>query len=341
MKHVTGIILLCSLLLTSCQKEEEPMVLPPPGDELAMTATMGTSYHNQVYVSLSKNKMHSADYRNFDLAFEASPSGRKIYLNNAKYMFLTHTGNTSLTAADSVGASWVTDAEHLHADSTAVGSWWNLMSASTNGGDGEVMIIDRGRIDHTGSDRFRKIQVIAADDNHYRVRFSRLDNTGLNELTIPKDPAYSLMYFSFDNNGQVVQQAPPKDDWEFVFTKYTHEYFDEPLTSPYRYYPVTGCLSNIWNSIAGAVAKKDSTPGYVDFSKFTAAHAMQMSFSNRADIIGFEWKYYDFNASQFIIHPDLYYVLSDKNGYYYKIRMIDFYDQQGNKGTVNFQYQRL
>lgn len=333
-------LFIIALLFTSCQKEDEALVLPAPGDELTMAATMGNNYDNQVYVSLANNKIHTADYRNFDLALEAAPNGRRIYLNTAKFMFLSHSGTATISTADSTGANWIVDAEQLDPDSTAFGNWWSAASVAATG-ESEVMIIDRGRIDHTGSDRFRKIQVIEADDAHYRLRYSRLDNTGLNEIDIPKDPAYSLMYFSFNNNGQLVQQAPPKNEWEFVFTKYTHVYFDEPVTSPYRYYPVTGGLINKWNGITGSVAKKDSTPNYIPFADFTAANALQMPFSNRADIIGFDWKRYDFAASQFIIVPDLYFVLQDNKGYFYKIRMIDFYDQSGNKGNVTFEYQRL
>lgn len=338
-KTIAGFVI-AALFFTSCHKEDEAMVLPPPGDELTMAATMGNNYDNQVYVSLANNKVFTANYHNFDLALEAAPSGRRIYLNTAKFMFLSHSGTTSISLADSIGADWTVDAEQLDPDSTAFGSWWTTPSVAANG-ESEVMIIDRGRIDHTGSDRFRKVQVIESDDVHYRLRFSHLDNTGLHEIDIPKDPAYSLMYFSFNNNGQLVQQAPPKNEWEFVFTKYTHVYFDQPVTSVFRYYPVTGGLTNVWNGVTGSVAKKDSTPNYIPFTDFNAANAMQMPFSNRADIIGFDWKRYDFAASQFMIVPDLYFVLQDNKGFYYKIRMIDFYDQQGNKGHVTFEYQRL
>jgi hypothetical protein len=31
----------------------------------------------------------------------------------------------------------------------------------------------------------------------------------------------------------------------------------------------------------------------------------------------------------------------DHNGIYYKLRMLDFYDQNGIKGTVTFEFQRI
>lgn len=333
-------LLLASGLLASCEKEDEAITLPAPGDSKSLVAGMGVNYDNQIYVSLSKGLVHAANYKNFDLAFEASPTGRHIYLNGAKYMFLSHSGTTDITTADSAGAVWKVDAEHLNNDSTAFGSWWQAPSVPPLQ-ESEVMIIDRGVIDHTGPDRFRKIQVIQNDNDHYTVRYCKLDNSGLNEFTIQKDPAYSLMYFSFNNNGQLVLQAPKKEDWDFVFTKYTHVYFDEPLSSPYRYYPVTGGILNIWNDVTGVMAEKDSTPNFIPYETVHATEALAMNFSTRADIIGFDWKFYDFASSLYHITPDIYFVLRDQQGFMYKMRMISFYDNQGNKGTITFEYQRL
>lgn len=340
MRSFLYISILMIVALTGCQKEDEAIVLPAPGPVQQVMAELGSNYDDQVYVSLSKGTMHTVSYRTFDLAFEASPQGRHIYLNGAKYMFLSHTGNADIALADSAGSSWQVDAEHLGDDSTAFGNWWSSASVNSNGCS-NVVVVDRGRLDHTGADRFRKIQVIEADDVHYRIRFSNIDNSGLTEMDIPKNPNYSLMYFSFNNGGTMVQQAPPKNDWDFVFTKYTHVYYDEPLTSPFRYYPVTGVIINFWNDVSGSVAKKDSTPDYVPFMDFEYGHVYPMPFTYKADVVGFDWKYYDFGSSQYYIRPDLYFVLKDNQGFYYKLRMVDFYDHSGNKGTVTFEYQRI
>lgn len=340
MKQQTLLLLIISFFALSCQKEDEAVVLPLPGEVLQLVAEMGNNYDDQVYVSLKKGQVHVVPYRNFDLAFEASPLGFHIYLNGAKYMFATRTGSNDFFQADTLGAFWQVDAEQLYADSTAIGNWW-IQSAANANGVSDVFVIDRGRLDHSGAERYRKLQVLNADDVHYEIRFSHLDNSNVTVMNIPKDQSYSLMYFSFSNNGTVVQQAPPADDWDFVFTKYTHVYFDEPVGSPYRYYPVTGALLNIWNQTSGSVMKLDSVPNYVPFDQFKYDNVQGMPFSGNADVIGFDWKYYDFNNSQYFITPDLYFVLKDKSGYYFKMRMIDFYDQSGNKGTVTVEYQRI
>ncbi|MBL7924941.1 MAG: HmuY family protein [Bacteroidia bacterium] len=340
MKRLIPYLLSLSFLALSCQKEDSPVILPPPGPVQQLVAAMGSNYDDQVYVSLSKGIVHTAPYRAYDLMFEASATGYHIFLNSGKLMFACRTGNTDFFGADSVNASWLVDAEHLDGDSTAIGNWWSAASIGPTGYS-EVFVIDRGRADHTGNDRFRKLQVLSADDTHYEIRFSAMDNSGLTVMNIPKNPAYSLMYLSFDNNGTLVQQAPPASDWDFVFTKYTHVYFDEPPGSPFRYYPVCGALLNKWRETTGMVMLKDSTPGYVPFADCAYTLANTYQFSTDADVIGFDWKYYDFGNSCYYITPDLYFVMKDQDGLYYKMRMVDYYDQNGNKGTITLQYQRM
>lgn len=334
------ILLLSIFLFSSCQKEDVAVVLPPPGPVQQLIAPMGMNYDNQVYVSLSQGKITIAPYRAYDLMFEASPLGMHIYLNSGKLMFASMASNPDFYLADSSGSNWKIDASNYMDDSTAIGEWWIPAALNLNGYS-NVYVVDRGRIDHTGADRFRKLQIMSADDTHYEIRYSKLDNSGVQVMSIPKNPDYALTYFSFNNNGAVVNQAPPSSDWDFVFTKYTIQYFDEPLSSPFRYYPVTGALLNRWKDMSGSVIKKDSIPAYLPFTDCAYNNVDSFPFTNIADVIGYDWKYYDFGNGQYFIRPDLFFLLKDEKGNYYKVRMVDFYSQQGEKGTVTLEYQRM
>ena len=328
------------VLASSCQKDDESVVLPSPGPVKQLFAPMGINYDDQVYVSLSQGKITLAPYRNYDLMFESSVQGMHVYLNSGKLMFASQTNNGDFFLADSTNSNWRVDASNYMDDSTAIGEWWVNAVTNTNGYS-HVFIIDRGRIDHTGANRFRKLQFLSADDTHYEIRYSNLDNSGVTVMSIPKNPNYGLVYFSFNNNGTLVNQAPPSSEWDFVFTKYTHVYYDEPLSSPYRYYPVAGALLNRWKDMSGSVIKKDSIPAYLPFGDCAYSNVDSFPFSNMADIIGFDWKYYDFGNNQYYIRPDLFFLLKDEKGFFYKVRMVDFYNQQGVKGTVTLEYQRI
>ena len=324
------------VVFASCEKEDVPIKLPPPGSMQIMTANMGSYYDNQVYVDFETGTQKVVPYRTYDLAFESSANGFRVYLNTGKYMFVANTGSTDMASADTTGHEWKTETDNLYDDSTAFGNWLDAGQQSNN----QVFVVDRGRTEHFGTTRWRKVQLLWVTATEYRVRISLYNNTQVTELTLPKNPDYSLIYLSFENGGQIVNVAPKKNEWDIVFTKYTHTYLTEPVTSPYRYYIVSGALLNRWSENENAIAKKDSTAGYKSFDLFTASDITPLRFSKDAGQIGFEWKNYDFNLG-YTIYPDKYYVVKDPAGYYYKIRFLDFYDDQGNKGAASFEYQRL
>lgn len=324
------------LLFASCEKEDDPVTLPPPGELQTMTAEMGNSYDNQVYVDLETGTQTVVPYRSYDLAFEASANGFRIYLNTGKLMFVLNTGSTDITTADTTGGTWKTDPDHLYDDSTAFGDWKDVTGNSLN----KVYVIDRGRTEHFGAARWRKMQVLSVNATEYKIKFSAMNNTGVTEFTIPKDNNYSLIYFSFENNGKMVTVAPQKNLWDLVFTKFTHTYYTEPVNSPYRYYIVTGALLNRWAGCTNLIMQQDSTPYFMPFESVSGQDMINLPFDNRAAVIGFDWKLYDFNLG-YIIYNDRYYLLYDTSGFYYKIRFLDFYDSIGNKGACSFEYQRL
>ena len=58
-------------------------------------------------------------------------------------------------------------------------------------------------------------------------------------------------------------------------------------------------------------------------------------------MIGYDWKYYNLDAALYTIEPGLAYVIRDRDGFYYKLRFIDFYSEAGEKGYPKFEYVRL
>lgn len=323
-------------LLIACEKDELPYVLPAAGALDTMSANMGVNYDNQVYVDFKTGKQKSVPYRSYDLAFETDANGFRIYLNTGKFMFVANSGDTSMATADSTGKTWRTETEHLYDDSTAFGDYRDLAGNTR----GETFIIDRGRAEHFGAARWRKLKVLEVSATHYKIRFSNYNNSGMTEFIIPKDIEYSLMYFSFENGGGMVDVAPKKNEWDVVFTKYTYTYYSEPVTSPYRHYLVTGALLNKWSGCMNEQYRKDSTLNYVAFDSFDATHLADVDFNTLAGKIGFSWKDYDFSLG-FIIIPNRFYLVRDTEGFVYKIRFYDFYDDQGNKGTAKFEYKRV
>jgi hypothetical protein len=328
------------IAFTSCQKEDEAVILPPPGDLTKVIADIGAgpSYNEQVYVSLSKNMQVSRNIKDWDIAFEASPNGYRVYLNTGKNMFACHTGVSSFTDVDTVGKEWHVDNAHLDDDSTAIGTWY-ANNLSTN----EVLVIDRGKIFYNGasaSQRFKKIKLESVNTTSYTFSYSDFNSSVPVSFTLNKNADYSLMYFSFDGGGHAVDIAPPKDEWDVVFTRYIYTFFEEPVGSPFRYYLVTGGLINRWNEVTGVKLVKDSIPGYISFEQVNAVSATSFTYTKNADVIGYDWKALD-NSLNFVVLPNRYYLVKDRSGFIYKMRFIDFYSTTGASGYITFQYQRL
>lgn len=213
-------LFITTLLFTSCEKDNDKAIVLPPIDTTlqSMQVNIGVNYDTVVFVSLTAGVVKSSAVKDYDLSFDASPESKHIYLNTGKYMFAWRTQCTDIINTDTTGLNWLTDSDNMLGDSTVFGS--NL----TSSGDvnQQIVIIDRGKFSHIGSDRYRKIQIVSADSSTYTIRYSKLNNSDYHEFVITKDNNYSQVYFSFNNGGQMVSFAPPKDQWEMMFTRYIH-----------------------------------------------------------------------------------------------------------------------
>jgi hypothetical protein len=78
-----------------------------------------------------------------------------------------------------------------------------------------------------------------------------------------------------------------------------------------------------------------------DFLEMDINDIADLEFSTRADLIGYDWKYYNFDAGVYTIVEDMHYVIKDRDAYFYKLRFVDFYSDEGVKGYPTFEFVRL
>jgi hypothetical protein len=131
------------------------------------------------------------------------------------------------------------------------------------------------------------------------------------------------------SDGQTVAVEPPKDTWDIAFTQYTHVFEEESGPLPYL---VTGCLLNRYKT----VAIKDTVNIFSDIS---LAGAESATFSNAINTIGYDWKTY--TGSTYVVNKSWNYVIRNRNGFYYKMHFISFFNTSGEKGSPSFEYQQL
>ena len=69
--------------------------------------------------------------------------------------------------------------------------------------------------------------------------------------------------------------------------------------------------------------------------------ANEYNYSTQRDIIGFNWKTFDFDTQVYTINSSMNYIIQSENGIFYKLRFIDFYNNSGEKGYPKFEIQEL
>ena len=65
------------------------------------------------------------------------------------------------------------------------------------------------------------------------------------------------------------------------------------------------------------------------------------SFSSNQDVIGYDWKDFDFDSGFYLIYAEKNYIIKNGLDQYFKIHFIDFYDDLGEKGHPTFEILQL
>lgn len=334
MKNIKAIVLLVpvlAILLTSCLKDDEAVKPHQPGVTTTNSFNMGTNYRYQTYFDIETNTFVSQNLKTtWDMAFDTRPSGFSIIVNAAKFCKVANTGTTNFNAVtDTVGAQWKAD-ETGSLDTTAIGIW-GTYSADTAISLGNCYILDRGFDENNVHLGYKKIIINGAGKYTFSITFANLDGSDLHTVEVLKNNTYNFTFLSLNNGGETVIVEPPSNTWDITFTQYTYIY--QTVDYPYYPYLVTGVLLN-QNHVTAAADSVNS------FESIQLADTATLNFTNKMDIIGYDWKDYSFTTAQYTIRPSKNYVIKSRNGLYYKLHFLDFY-KDGIKGNILFEYQLL
>lgn len=321
MKRIWTIVILgfCATFF-GCMPEEIAVPEHESGDVITASVDMETDYRWQIYYSLENNAIVGQNLKtDWDLAFESGEEDYHVHLNSSKMMFALNTQTTDFSSVtDTLGFenNKQFDMPSGYSDSTAIGEWKDSAF---------VFIIDRGYNEVGIHQGFRKIQFQSVTTKYYQVRFANLDGSNEISYQIDKDSLYNFQFLSFSNN-KTEMIEPSKTTWDISFTQYT-----EALSIPYL---VTGVRLNAYLTNA---YKDDQS----SFDAIAYDNLDMDALSANQNVIGYDWKYYDFDAVSYIVYSNFNYVIKDSKGYFYKLRFIDFYNENGKKGAPTWEHQRL
>ena len=325
MKNRAKWLLLAILIgsLCSCEVAEKgiPKPVPAPTNAVTSQVSMGATYDYQIYYDLETNKAVSQNLKSiWDVAFEASSDGFHVILNTSKSMFAHNSGTNNFDAADTAGKlnTLLYDASSGNLDSTAIGDWRSAKN---------VYFIDLG-YDASGNHLgYKKLQILSSDATSYEVKMASLDGSDMIQKVVTKDSNYNFMFMSL-TGGTMVTVEPPKNTWDLAFTQYVTIFYDPGLLP----YLVTGCLLNHYQT-SGA---KDSL---IAFDSVNLNFVQSDTLSKTIDVIGYDWKTY--NGTKYTTNSAMIYFIKNRNGHYFKLHFLDFYNQSGEKGNPMFEFQQL
>jgi hypothetical protein len=327
-----AMLLVAMLCLQSCFKEKNLKPKDSTSSDQLVVIPMGSTYENQFFYSLDQNKVVSQNSNLvYDLMFDCANGRYNIWLNSSKLMQVKRTGKFSMgdvSPADTLGSDgFKLDKATYEPDSNAIGYWYTLDGSAVKTRN-EVYLVQLGKDNFGYGLGYVKMQVTSYAANSYNITFAALDGSNEQTAAIAKDANYCYRYFTFSNGGNLVNVEPGKADWDIVFTRYSYVFYD-PYYLPYI--------------VVGALNNPERVEAYVDsvaaFDSLKAGNLQTNLFSSRRDVIGYDWKYYDFTSYQTLTYKN--YLLKVDGEKLYKLRFLNFYNANEERGYPTFEYEEI
>ena len=338
----------------------------------------GPNEPNQVYVDLSSGKMTSVRRDTWDLAFYCGDDFRVI-LNSSIAMTVKETPSTDihkfvapddkiLFSDDPKFPSQKLVTDHLIDDPRGIlqeeagleGTGTAIARISEKEEENKVYLLNRGNeistttpevggINLQGAHRgFMKIR-ITRNGNGYQLSYAKNDELkDIKTVTISKDPEYNFVFLSL-TTGQRVQVQPKKKNWDLCFSPSTSWFSTqkEKIGSPANsatFFPDM-IISNLHGQTKATIfqsSDKSEEKRNVDYAAYTKEKALKIDFSkekyNSQMVIGRNWRD---NQTGALIRNELYYLIKDGDGNYFKLKILSMKNDKGERGYPAFEYELL
>lgn len=307
------IIAYLAFALVGCIEYELPVEARPAGEAEVHTATIGDSYEQRIFYSLvDRTIVASHSKMDWCLRIEPREDGVDAVLNSSRTMRLARTGLSAFRADwsdEEVDAlTWRLDAPN----GFPLDSLERVLTV------GEVVLINLGYGLENDLLGRCQVQLVATDSEGCELRVANLDGTAEATVTVPWNPDEPHGYVS------LLEQAardlePPSDSWELLLTQYS-----ELLEGDFPY-QVTGILTP---------SQRVKVYDYSDYSwdDVLARDWSQDEFTVDWNAIGYDWKFFDLNEGVYSMDPNRIFGVQTSEGREFQLRILDFYDEIGNKG---------
>lgn len=348
-----------SFISQSCINDnEDPIAIPKSDGSLVNPTVGGATQPNQVWFDLGTDTEIVTRRTDWDLAFY-SGSEFKVILNPSIMMAAGKIANA--TNIDLVKESDVTalmnqvqvanfnPANTIYIDDVNGNfpkGYTAIEDIKANEGDNPVYLVNMGKEIFNGSvpagsvttggdsRGWKKVQIVRQGDA-YKVKFADLNATTHNEVIINKTPAYNYSFYSLKNKLAVSVQ-PEKKNWDLCFSVFVNTIAG---AGSYIYADFL-TINNVGG--AGAYEVKVTAPatGVQAYNNFKFSDIDQSKFIyNDQRVIGGNWR--EVGPSGYQVKGDVFYIIKDPEGYYFKLRFTRLTSESGERGFPQFEYKPL
>jgi hypothetical protein len=303
------------IILTSCWKEEIPIDKRSLSNAEPIQVSLGSDYGNQVWFNLPSRTVVKINEKSiWDFAFKVVGGEVFVRLNTANAATALRTNVIELDDITANPGGSVFKADHPNGmrDSLSIGK----ISFPSN-----VIIINRGFSTNGQALGNWKIRFLSKSENVISFVMARMSGTDLRSVDFELNNTDKWNCYSIDSDSFV--EWEPNVDWHLCFTQYSHVFYE-----PYQPYLVTGVLINSDLVQVAEVSNRS-------FEEVDLLYASGLEYLKDADIIGYDWKFYNFDIQLFTVEEKLF-VINTISGDYFKLRFLDFYDDQGQRGAPKF-----
>ncbi|AWH84381.1 hypothetical protein HYN59_04290 [Flavobacterium album] len=349
------ILPLAFLVLISCGDDDSNIA---PIEQISGGTIFGTAEHplniggpnqpNQVYIDLSSEETKEVARNSWDLGFYCGDDFR-VVINGSMKMAVKPLETTDISLPqeeDSSVAVGTFDATNMNyidhpngqLAQTAFGNLATSEAAAkvylvNLGSQVPTTMPDPGVSNVAGDPRGWKKVKVWKDGSGYKLQYADLEASTATEVSITKNAAYNHIFFSL-TTGATVHAEPEKDKWDMNFTTFTNEVFQG--TQSFGAYFFSDYV--VINSKAGvkAVMIQGDSAAFDAFS-INALNTGDFAFSSDQRAIGANWR----NVLPVQVYNDVFFVLQDSDGNYYKIKFLSMLSADGHRGFPVFRYALL
>ncbi len=340
-RNFTWVIALFIVLsFQACEKPEALYPAPVASKGLQIKSfAMGENYENQLFFNFGSQLLSSSAHGSWHIGFSSFGEKPHIIINGGlnAYVTVTHFSTTNFASINNKdhikSAIWRFDDPSGSPDSLAFGPCYSeqLPSGEYSVKSG-LFVMDLGS-NIPDSIRYVKIVLKSILGGAYHFQWGYLSDAAPRKLVQVKiNPDYNYSYYNFHQDAIVLNEPVPSKDWDIVFTTYKDAVPDnQGVIYPYV---IRGVLINPRNVTVAEV-------NGVNFNDISLAMAEQTPFTKILDEIGYDWKSYDQTAERYTIVPNKNYLIKNADGNIFKLRFLDFYNDQGIKGFPKLAWELL